>query len=118
MKKYKAKPLENHLEELNGDPKKKVSKLLSICYIYDSPATEQNIKKYLRTENEPDFEVFREVDEDGNVVKNGVLFYWQTPIYAEVSTVGQFISVATALGRELYWEEETYRNYIYINTKY
>ena len=37
MKKYIAKPLEEHLDDLNGDPKKKVSKLLSIQYIYSTP---------------------------------------------------------------------------------
>ena len=32
--------------------------------------------------------------------------------------LGEFISVASALGRELYWEEDTWANYLYINTKY
>lgn len=118
MKKYIAKPLEEHLEDLNGNPSKKVEKLVSICYIYSAPATPLNVKKYLRTEEEPDWEVHWEEDERGRIIPHGVVFYWQTPIFAAVKTIGQFISVATALDRTLYWEEETYKEYIYINTKY
>lgn len=118
MKHYKAIPLEEHLAELKGEPTKKVEKLVSIHYIYSTPVSESAIKKYLRTAGDWDFEVFQELDDEGNLIENGVLFYWETPIYARCKTIGQFISVATALDRTLYWEEETYKNYIYINTKY
>lgn len=118
MKQYEAKPLEQHLEDLHGTPSEKVSKLVSITYIYSQPCTPLNVKKYLRSAEEPDYEVHYEKDEHGNVVPLGTLFYWQTPVFARTHTIGQFISVATALDRKLYWEEETYKNYIYINTKY
>lgn len=118
VKKYIAKPLEDHLQDLHGTPEQKTAKLIDITYIYSTPATPSNVKKYLRTEGEPDWEVYHEKDESGNTVPHGVVFYWQTPIFARVNTIGQFISVATALDRELYWEEETYRKYVYINSKY
>ena len=108
MKKYKAKPLDEHLLELSGKPEKKVEKLISIHYIYSKPMTEKD----------PDFEVFDELDEHGNRVPHGVLFYWDTPIFTQPKTIGQFISVAAALGRDLYWEEDTWINHLYINVKY
>ncbi len=118
MKKYKAKPLDEHLLELSGKPEKKVEKLISIHYIYSKPMTEVNYSKYIRTEKDPDFEVFDELDEHGNRVPQGVLFYWDTPIFTQPKTIGQFISVAAALGRDLYWEEDTWINHLYINVKY
>ena len=121
MKKYPARPLEEHLEDLTGTPSKKVERLVNICYIYSQAATPTNVQKYLRTEEDPDYEVYGEINEEGRENKatvNSTVFYWQTPIHTTPKTIGQFISVATALGRELFWEEETYRDYIYINTKY
>jgi hypothetical protein len=118
MKKYKAKPIEEHLMNLSGNPGKKVEKLISIHYIYSKPLTESNFKKHIRSDKEFDFEVYDELDENGNRVPFGVLFYWETPILTQPKTLGQFISVASALGRELYWEEDTWVKYIYINSKY
>jgi hypothetical protein len=118
MKQYKAISLEQHLDDLSGEPSKKVSKLIDILYIYSQPATPANVKKYLRTDSAPDFELHLETDENGNKVPRGCLFFWDTPIFAETKTIGQFISVATALGRELFWHEDVYKDYIYINSKY
>ena len=52
------------------------------------------------------------------IYSHGVLFYWDTPIFTQPKTIGQFISVAAALGRDLYWEEDTWINHLYINVKY
>lgn len=118
MKKIEAKPLEEHLQELSGTPTSKVEKLVSITYIYNSPATLNNVNKFLRTEEDPDFEVYNEEDDNGKAVPHGTVFYWETPIFARTKTIGQFISVATALDRKLYWNEEVYQEYLHINIKY
>lgn len=121
MKKYIARPLEEQLEELSGTPQEKVRKFMNIYYIYSQEATPTNVKKYIRTEKDPDYEVYGVIDDNNRENKGTVdcsVFYWETPIRTTPKTIGQFISVATALGRELFWEEDTYRNYIYINTKY
>lgn len=117
MKNYKATPLEDHLEDLSGEPTKFREKFQSIHYIYSKPLTEANFKKHLRSEDQ-DFEIHDELDQDGNKVPYGVLFYWETPIMARPKTLGQFISIATSLDRNLFWEEETWVKYIYINSKY
>ena len=117
MSKHKAKPLEQHLEDLSGEPSKFREKFQSIHYIYSKPLTEGNFKKHLKAQDQ-DFEIFEEKDEEGNKVSHGVLFYWETPIMTRPKTLGEFITVATALDRNLFWEEETWVKYIYINSKY
>lgn len=118
MKSYKALPLEQHLEDLSGNPSKKVEKLVSIHYIYSKPITNANFKKHLRTKNETDFEILDELDENGNRIPNGVVFKWGVSVPVHPQTIGEFISIATALGRELYWEETTWVKYLYLNPKY
>lgn len=118
MKNYKALPLEQHLEDLSGNPSKKVEKLVSIHYIYSKPITKANFKKHLRTKGEEHFEILDELDENGNRVPTGVIFGWGVPISANPQTIGEFITIATALGRELYWEETTWVKYLYLNPKY
>lgn len=111
MKKYIAKPLEEQLEEVKGTATEFRAKFTDIYYIYSKPCTPLNIKKYIQPPTkEKDYEAFK--DEDGS----GVMFYWQTPpLMTKPQTIGQFISIATALGQQLYWDEDTYRDYIYVN---
>ena len=116
MKKYIAKPLDEQLEEVSGSPTEFRKKFQDIYYIYSKPLNKANVKKYLQEPTrDADYEVFSEVGEDGLPKSTGVMFYWQTPIMTHPRTIGQFITVSVALGREVYWEEETYRKYIYVN---
>jgi len=117
MKKYKATSLEKHLNDLDGTPQDKVKKLVSIHYIYTKPITESNFNKYLYVDQK-DFEIHGELDEDGNLVDGGVLFYWSVPILTHPKTIGEFITIATALNREIFWDNDTWVEYIYISQKY
>jgi hypothetical protein len=125
MKEYPAKPFEEQIEDLSGSPSKKVEKLVSIHYIYSQPVTEHNVKKYIRTKGDPYYDVHDELDADGNRIPFGVAFYMPTPegvsrpeTMTHPRTIGQFISVATALGRELFWEESIWKDYIFVPKRY
>ena len=110
MKKYEVKTLEEQLAEVKGTASEFRSKFQDIYYIYSKPCNGNNLKKYIQPPTrENDYEAF----EDG--ANSGVMFFWQNPIMTHPRTIGQFISIATALNRELFWEEETYRRYIYVN---
>lgn len=119
MDKFKAVPLDELLEDVSGNATQFREKFQKIYYIYSKQLTADNCKKLFQApERESDYEVFEEVNEAGESVKGGVMFYWDTPIMTNPRTIGQFITVATALNRELYWKEEVYRDYVYVNAKY
>ena len=116
-KEYRAQPLEEHIEELRGMPSEKVDKLVSIHYIYSKPASENNIKKHL-IDPEGKVDPLVELDENGNATPFGTMFYWHTPVHAHPRTIGQIVSIATALNIDLFWEESTWKEYLFINRKY
>lgn len=116
MDKFKAVPLDELLEDVSGDATRFREKFQKIYYIYSKPLSIDNYKKYFAKNDSPDNDMDYEVFEDE--AGSGVLFYWQTPIMTKPRTIGQFITVATALDTNLYWKEEVYRDYVYVNAKY
>jgi hypothetical protein len=118
MKKYKAVSLVEHINELRGEPTKKVEKLVDIHSIYSAPLSEDNFNKYLWTEGEKDFEIHTVKDEQGNYLRTDTVFYWQQPIVTCPQNIGDFIVVANSLGRTLYWHEDVFLRDIAIVAKY
>lgn len=102
-----ATPFESHIADLGGTPTKFREKIIAMYSIYSKSLTEVNYRAHLEclTGEVAVYEGFVQI---ANV--DQTLFY--------PKTLGELISLCNSLNIDLYWDSNTYKEFIYYNSKY
>lgn len=99
MKKIKVQTLSDEILEITGTPKQQRNRIRELSYIYSKPFSEINVKSHFWHEHG------EEISVHSRRLNIGDFFFFP-------KSVSDFVSIALSMNMELYWDEETYTEFI------
>lgn len=100
LKKIKVKSLASECLEINGTAKEQRNKLRDLCYVYCKPFSESTVSNCFWFNSE------------GFEIKRGSSLLCIGDEVFSPKSLSDFVSIALAAGIEIYWDNDTYTEFI------